>query len=318
MTSRSGPNTLMPTGVLMPVEQHVEPVADRLRPDVREPGKLQRCVHLRLQLLEASARAATASRGFSSDGRVHHAHRRVVGGASCRARRCRTPAPPPGTRAAAVSCTWSSRVASVIDSPGGDVGMYSSDPSYSGGMNSLPIANTSGIGQRHDREVQQRAPPTSSAARAAGPARRATRRTARPGSRDSGLQAAAADEACHQHRHERDRQQRRRTPSPNVLVNASGRNMRPSCASSRNTGTNETMMIASEKKIGARHLRRRARRSRAAAPRTATSRAVLRLRHAAVGVLHHDDRGVDQHADGQRDAAERHDVGRSRRGSTSG
>ena len=35
----------------------------------------------------------------------------------------------------------------------------------------------------------------------------------------------------------------------NVLVNASGRNMRPSCASSRNTGTNETMMIASEKKI---------------------------------------------------------------------
>ena len=35
----------------------------------------------------------------------------------------------------------------------------------------------------------------------------------------------------------------------NVLVNASGRNMRPSCASSRNTGTKDTMMIASEKKI---------------------------------------------------------------------
>ena len=34
-----------------------------------------------------------------------------------------------------------------------------------------------------------------------------------------------------------------------VLVNASGRNIRPSCASSRNTGTNDTMMIASEKKI---------------------------------------------------------------------
>jgi hypothetical protein len=35
-----------------------------------------------------------------------------------------------------------------------------------------------------------------------------------------------------------------------VLVNASGRNMRPSCASSRKTGTNDTMMMASEKKMG--------------------------------------------------------------------
>ena len=35
----------------------------------------------------------------------------------------------------------------------------------------------------------------------------------------------------------------------NVFVNASGRNMRPSCASSRNTGRNDTTMITSEKKI---------------------------------------------------------------------
>ena len=35
----------------------------------------------------------------------------------------------------------------------------------------------------------------------------------------------------------------------NVFVKASGRNIRPSCASRRNTGTKETMMIASEKKI---------------------------------------------------------------------
>ena len=35
----------------------------------------------------------------------------------------------------------------------------------------------------------------------------------------------------------------------NVLVNASGRNIRPSCASSRKTGTNDTMMMASEKKM---------------------------------------------------------------------
>ena len=38
-------------------------------------------------------------------------------------------------------------------------------------------------------------------------------------------------------------------PIANVFVNASGRNIRPSCASSRKTGTKETMMIASEKKM---------------------------------------------------------------------
>ena len=36
----------------------------------------------------------------------------------------------------------------------------------------------------------------------------------------------------------------------NVFVKASGRNIRPSCASSRKTGVNEMMMMASEKKIG--------------------------------------------------------------------
>ena len=34
--------------------------------------------------------------------------------------------------------------------------------------------------------------------------------------------------------------------SASVLVQASGRNMRPSCASSRNTGRNETTMMMSE------------------------------------------------------------------------
>ena len=38
-------------------------------------------------------------------------------------------------------------------------------------------------------------------------------------------------------------------PIANVFVNASGRNIRPSCASSRNTGTKDTMMIVREKKI---------------------------------------------------------------------
>ena len=35
-----------------------------------------------------------------------------------------------------------------------------------------------------------------------------------------------------------------------VFVNASGRNIRPSCASSKNTGRNDTMMMAKEKKRG--------------------------------------------------------------------
>src|SRR5947199_10597516 len=48
----------------------------------------------------------------------------------------------------------------------------------------------------------------------------------------------------------------------NVLVKASGRNIRPSCASSRKTGTNETTMIASEKKIdGATYVADRMRQS---------------------------------------------------------
>ena len=34
-----------------------------------------------------------------------------------------------GNSRSTLSCTWSRRVASVTDRPGGDVGMYSSDPS---------------------------------------------------------------------------------------------------------------------------------------------------------------------------------------------
>ena len=44
-----------------------------------------------------------------------------------------------------LSWTWRSRVASVIESPGGEVGIYSCAPSYNGGMNSLPIVKSKGI-----------------------------------------------------------------------------------------------------------------------------------------------------------------------------
>ena len=43
-------------------EQHVEPIANRLRPDVREPRELQLRVHLRLQLLDRHARPPLLAR----------------------------------------------------------------------------------------------------------------------------------------------------------------------------------------------------------------------------------------------------------------
>jgi hypothetical protein len=58
--------------------QHVQPITDWLRPDVREPGELQPGVHLRLELLERHPRPPLVARLQLDDG-VHHAHRRVVG-----------------------------------------------------------------------------------------------------------------------------------------------------------------------------------------------------------------------------------------------
>src|SRR6266581_1940875 len=83
-------------------------------------------------------------------------------------------------------------------------------------------------------------------------------------------------------------------PTASVLVQARGRNILPSCASSRNTGRNDTTMISSEKKMaGATCL--------AAASR-------MRFRKMPIAVLHHDDGRIDQNANGQRQPAQRHDV----------
>ena len=43
------------------------------------------------------------------------------------------------------SCSCRSCVAWVMPMPGSDVGMYSAEPSYSGGMNWLPRRKASGI-----------------------------------------------------------------------------------------------------------------------------------------------------------------------------
>ncbi len=106
-----------------------------------------------------------------------------------------------------------------------------------------------------------------------------------------------------------------------VLVNASGLNSRPSCPSSVKTGRKDTVMMSSEKKSagptsladstttspplrGGEHdgVERRGARRLAAL-------GVDRTLEVLVHVLDHHDRGVDHGADGDRDAAERHDVG---------
>src|SRR5215210_1993084 len=71
--------------------------------------------------------------------------------------------------------------------------------------------------------------------------------------------------------------------------------MRPSWASSMKTGTNDTMMIAREKKI---------------ARPTCCAAALGRLADAAVRVLDDDDRRVHQLPDRKGDSAEGHDVRR--------
>ena len=52
-------------------------------------------------------------------------------------------------------CVCSSSAALVIDSPG-TVGMYSSFPSYSGGMNSVPIRPAGHTSPRHDHRQMDR------------------------------------------------------------------------------------------------------------------------------------------------------------------
>ena len=89
------------------------------------------------------------------------------------------------------------------------------------------------------------------------------------------------------------------------FVNARGRKSRPSCASSAKTGVKETAMTRSEKKLGRPHFLDGADQDLPIVSRTPGRLPVLQL---LVGVLDHDDRGVDERSDGDGDAPERHDV----------
>ena len=98
-----------------------------------------------------------------------------------------------------------------------------------------------------------------------------------------------------------------------VLVSASGRNIRPSCASSRKTGRKETTMMISEKKSGRptcfAACRRICWRSASDTEPPFWRGLMLPLGQVTIAILDHHDRSVDQHADRESQSAERHDVG---------
>src|SRR5712692_4495414 len=133
-----------------------------------------------------------------------------------------------------------------MEIPGKAVGMYKAEPSKRGGINWLPILSARG-------SVTTKKIRLSSSVVLRN--RRQSRRTGRYRAcvtRDSGFRDSG-----------RRRPRIKRTiktgtsvmaskdekPTANVFVHASGRNILPSCASSKKTGRNETTMISSEKKI---------------------------------------------------------------------
>ena len=100
-------------------------------------------------------------------------------------------------------------------------------------------------------------------------------------------------------------------PTASVFVQASGRNIRPSCASSKNTGRNETTMITSEKKMAGPTCLRRIQENLSVSA-TSGSRSLasedLPLGKLPVSVFDHDDGRVHENANRQRQPAQRHDV----------
>ncbi len=92
---------------------------------------------------------------------------------------------------------------------------------------------------------------------------------------------------------------------PCVLVHASGRNIRPSCASSRKTGRNETTIISSEKNsAGPTCLAASIRIVCGVRSRGRVSCVGASLgEDVSIAVLDHDDGGIDEHADCERQPA---------------
>src|SRR5256885_11968823 len=137
-----------------------------------------------------------------------------------------------------------------MEIPGKAVGMYKAEPSNSGGINWLPILSAKGSVTTRKIKLSRSVVCRN---------RRQSRRTGKYRAcvtRDSGLRDSG-----------RRRPRIKRTistgtsvmaskdekPTANVFVQASGRNILPSCASSKKTGRNETRIIKSEKKMAGVH-----------------------------------------------------------------
>src|SRR5882762_3183664 len=133
-----------------------------------------------------------------------------------------------------------------MEIPGKAVGMYKAEPSNRGGMNWLPILSAKGSVTSKKIRLSSNVVLRN---------RRQSRRTGRyracvtrdSGFRDSGRRRPRIKRTINTGT--RVMASKDEKPTANVFVHASGRNIRPSCASSKKTGRNETTMIKSEKKM---------------------------------------------------------------------
>src|SRR5438046_1367708 len=141
------------------------------------------------------------------------------------------------------SSTWSRRRCVVRDTAGRGLGMYISDPSFNGGMNSLPRP-------ANGRSVSTRTPtaPPSTSHRAP-IAQRSTGRYTLIAQRLRGFSASARIFPLTNHPMSAGTSVTESSAAAaiaKVLVSASGRNSRPSWSSSVNTGRNESVMMSSD------------------------------------------------------------------------
>ena len=190
---------------------------------------------------------------------------------------------------------------------GSAIGMNIRSPSFSGGMNSLPMPRASdqraGEQQRgRSTTVTTRCASAASSAGSIQPAQHRASRDWRPprgtsrraaSVQSTGTSVTAMTVAA---------------STANVFVNASGWNSLPSWPVSAKTGMNASRMIAIEKNTGRPTSRVD---SRTVCHTTAAIAGIdAALLHEPERVLGDDDAGVDEHADGDGDAGEAHDVRR--------
>src|SRR6266849_10841413 len=133
-----------------------------------------------------------------------------------------------------------------MEIPGKAVGMYKAEPSNSGGINWLPILSASGrVTTKKIRLSSNVVLRNRKQSRRTGRYRACVTRES--GFRDSGRSLPRMKRTIS--RGTSVMASKDEKPTANVFVQASGRNILPSCASSKKTGRNETTMIKSEKKI---------------------------------------------------------------------